>query len=157
MMSEEKVYEVFGKKYYCKDYVELKFKDVKRRNLKRLFKIFKELLPDHPDEENTWLVFLDKGYNLYDVLFVCSHFEHDNYEDLPRIATVMDMLAYELVVSSEQTHLELLDGIWEKLIICIYGVHEDTVRSILKGRKRKRKTIMIPSLMAEVKEGEADE
>lgn len=113
---------VLGKVFNCDEYVAYPMKDVKDRSLRELFDLFKTLLPDHPDEENTKLYFLKDTGALSGVhlLWVCEHFEGSSTLEVSGLSHFLQEMQWHF--GAAEIHVALLDGFWEKLLLQAYNV-----------------------------------
>jgi len=113
--------EIFGKLFTCDKYKPIPIRKIKDKSLRELYKIFKTLLPDHPDEDNTVVYFLHREEEAtVDLIWTCTHFECTSPEEISGIVYFLLDLQWHMGPMAE-IHLDLLDGFWEKLIITVYN------------------------------------
>jgi len=89
---------VLGQEESVSSYLCLPFREIKEISPKlyELFEKFVDLFSDHPDEDNTYLIFLysgGRGRLSWRVFFVCTHFEHNSFEDVPLLVKFMSDFA----------------------------------------------------------------
>ena len=117
--------EVLSQYEFCKAYLCLSFREIKRhsRKLYALFEEFSDLFPDHPTEDNTFLIFMldeyeeEYGYEKWRVLVVCTHFEHNCIEDMVNLVRFMCSMASTFREHPGQVLVNVLQGNGEFLIL----------------------------------------
>ena len=115
--------DILGQIEYCKAYLCLSFKEIKKYSIKlyALFEEFTTLFEDHPTEDNTYLIFLlnsvDGIYESWSILFVCTHFEHNFVDDLMNLALFMCSFANAFNTHYSQATVNVLQGNGEFLIL----------------------------------------
>lgn len=124
MEGELAAVKVFGKEYIGKEIrrYDLKSKDAPRE-IVHLISEFISTFEDHPSPENTYAYVIRDVDGDVDVLLCCEHFEEDDAVSLARIAAFMFrgeriLEKFMVVVGS---YIDLLDGVWEKIIIRFSG------------------------------------
>ena len=134
-MRGEEILEVFGKRYSCIGYMHFSIAELKKSPLKEifseLFELFIRLCEDHPDELNTVVYFIKKDEQV-DMLWTCSHFEGTSVQEVTGLLYFMQ----ELEFISESVHIDLLDGVAERLIIICYDIQKniwDTLEKYLEN------------------------
>ena len=99
-------------------------REIKNRELRRLFTFFRRLFPDHPDKNNTWIFILeDENDEISQLLWVCFHFEHGtNPQDLASMSVFAHELAYlsSLPLQINSCGLLYLNDHAEKVIFTVY-------------------------------------
>ena len=121
MEQGEGYYDVHGLRFgfeKCR-WLEVYVYETKNRKLRRLYTLFRRLLPDHPDEHNCRFVFISpepKGWPYWNVLFVCDHFECVNIKYLSALQTFMWEFSWEFGADGD-VHVALMNGNAEKLIV----------------------------------------
>ena len=104
-----------------------------------LFSVYQDFsarLPDHPNEHNTVFYLLPGSNDCFELLLLCSHFEHTDSEDLGLLTDFIRSSAARLTKYGN-TGLELLDGTAEKIII-LFCSPSDEVVSLLQNRGTRR-------------------
>ena len=117
-------YKAFGKyitspdSIWCE--VRLDEKDVPRK-LRRLYNLFKTFVPStHNKPENIFFVIAYHPHRFYWTIYFCHrHFEENEFRDLNALLAFIEKLSWEF--GADETYLELLDGIGEKLIVECYA------------------------------------
>jgi len=115
---------ILGQAEYCDSYLCLPFSEVKRIDprLYRLFLRFVKLFTDHPSEGNTYLIFLHRGSGVlaWRALFVCTHFEHNGFGDLLRLAEFMILFAEWFGESPSSACVNVLNGNGEFMVLELF-------------------------------------
>ena len=134
MIVKKDIVKVFGLEFTSTrvPYVSATVKELMTsKRIRKIFSVFKTILPNHPDPENTHMIFIPH-YNVrpkyWEILFICEHFEHVDLEDLSALLGFMKLLADEF--ETNYVYLMLLNGITEKLVIQV-----DTFRSRVIPKK----------------------
>ena len=102
--------------------------------IRRLFKLFKELFPNHPSKDNTGLYILyNSDLRWWSVLWACEHFEHSSTEDLTKIAAFAHEFEREF---SGNAYLELLNGHSEKIVLCILDSRSKLIKRMIRKMRK---------------------
>lgn len=113
--------EILNKKYKCDRHKGYAIGEIEDRSLRKLFDLFKKLLPDHPDEKNTEVWFLErKDDDEVMLLWCCHHYECTSSLEISGLLHFLLELEWHMSPKSE-VHLDFLDGFWEKLLITVYN------------------------------------
>jgi len=125
---------VFKKGFRCLDHKRFAIAEIADRSLNELYDIFKNVCENvHTDKENTGVHFLLKESDSHihtfyplrrkeqriDLLWTCSHFEGTSVEAISGLSYFVIQMRGLL---GHDVHVELLDGVWEKLLIEVYDV-----------------------------------
>jgi len=124
-----KLVQVLKPEFYCKDNKKFTIKEMKKnKSVQKAFKLFEELLPDHPNKDNTEIHFLlnDEGIDLF---WVCKHFEHGGKDDLVSISAFLTYLITEFSYDNEG-RVVYLDDNWEKLVLLVYNINNESMINV---------------------------
>ena len=115
-MKELKQVTILGLSYYCLNNDQFTMNEAKNNfALMEAFTLFQQLFPDHPDLENTFVHFLT-GYHGIDMLWCCSHFEHND-----GIEAFVKYLDYRFSQFGHAS-LDLFNGHGQNLIISVSAI-----------------------------------
>jgi len=137
---------------HCKSYLCLSFREIREIDVKlfKLFKTFKKLFPDHPDKDNTYLIFLYDGkgrYLSWKILFVCTHFEHNSFSEILKLPFFMNEFATFFNSNPNDVYVNVLQGNGEFLILELLPVDDKPipkwVKKLMRQRKDLRKTFKV--------------
>lgn len=132
-----KVIKIIKPEFYCKESKEFTIKQMKKNKfIRRAFKIFCELLPDHPSEENTKVYFLKMDDGIIDMFWVCTHFECCGKDYLVAISAFLNYLIDEFSNDCEG-RLVYLDDNWEKIVLMVYNINSKPTLGVFKQKDWK--------------------
>ena len=83
----------------------------------KIFNLMRRLLPCHPDEDNTKIIFAFDKSGTWNVYLVCEHFEHTSFDDIPRILTVLSEMMIEF--HAFDGYIDYLDANAEALVLWV--------------------------------------
>lgn len=115
---------ILNQAFSAESIIRIPVGDVKNEWIQAAWKNFKVLLPDHPDEENTEVILVKNEAGspwLWDLLFVCTHFESSHVRELNALAIVLDDLN-EISTDGDSAHIVLLGTHSEKLIVEVLDI-----------------------------------
>jgi len=102
-------------------YLILPFAELKGcRKIYKLFEEFREMFPCHPDEHNTGLIVTySKAFDIWEIFFICTHFEGASFDDLINLQKFMVEFAGAFNMSVDSCGLEVWDTNSEFLVLSL--------------------------------------